>query len=49
MSIKELKDMVKGMRKNSFRSLAFRMKCNNDTIDFDKVWKAYHFAVSKLN
>lgn len=37
--------MAKGMKSNSFRSLSFRIKCNNDTIDMDKIWKAYHFAV----
>ena len=49
MDKQELQAMADGLAVNSFKSLTFRIERNEWAIDLDKVWKAYHYAVSKLN
>jgi hypothetical protein len=49
MDKQELQAMADGLAVNSFKSLTFRIERNLWAIDLDKVWKSYHYAVSKLN
>lgn len=46
MNKRELKAMAEGIKNNTFRELAFRIECHNDTINLDKFWKACQYAVN---
>lgn len=48
MDTKELQTMAEGLAANKVGSITFRIERNLWAIDLDKVWKAYHYAVSKL-